>query len=377
DRVLTISLHEGPQFHFPGTGWWQEIGEGAGKGYTVNVGLPPATGDEPYLWAFEEVVVPLLERFGADVLVTTTGLDAHYDDPLAHLRLSTHGFARLWRRLRSLVPRWVAVGGAGQNLDIAARAWAILYAVLVAREGALPQRLPRRYVDAWGPGMLHDDELAPLSKELDEYVWTTVRAQVRALQRLVFPLHGLHAPPLAPGAELELLERPAPAPAPLTASIPFARRPSTRGATPLRRARPAQREHEYPAVEDEVPTRPVDRDEVVSAGQPGPAPAALLAPRDETQGDAEARRGRRRGRRGRRPADSEPANRREPGSRLAEDQTTQRRGSGNRSRPRGASERRPAPPAPSGEKGPAADGESRPGRRRRRGGRRGRNPVEG
>ncbi|MDH4221640.1 MAG: histone deacetylase, partial [Candidatus Bathyarchaeota archaeon] len=48
-NVLYISLHQDPRTLYPGTGFVEQIGEGAGEGYNVNVPLPPGTGDETYL----------------------------------------------------------------------------------------------------------------------------------------------------------------------------------------------------------------------------------------------------------------------------------------------------------------------------------------
>ena len=63
DSVLTISTHESGQFLFPGTGFADEIGSGAGRGFAVNLPLFPYTGDDAYLWAFNEVVIPLVQAF--------------------------------------------------------------------------------------------------------------------------------------------------------------------------------------------------------------------------------------------------------------------------------------------------------------------------
>ncbi|MDE2844177.1 MAG: acetoin utilization protein AcuC, partial [Chloroflexota bacterium] len=60
DRALTISIHESGRFLFPGTGFVSESGTGGGVGYSVNIPLYPYTEDEPYLWAFREVVPPLI-----------------------------------------------------------------------------------------------------------------------------------------------------------------------------------------------------------------------------------------------------------------------------------------------------------------------------
>ena len=61
--VLTISLHESGRYLFPGTGRVEDIGEGEGEGFSVNLPLSPFTSDEVYVWAFQEGIVPLLEAF--------------------------------------------------------------------------------------------------------------------------------------------------------------------------------------------------------------------------------------------------------------------------------------------------------------------------
>lgn len=292
NRVFTISLHEGPQYLFPRTGWPQEIGEGAGKGYTVNLALPPATGDDHYLWAFEEVVPPLLNRFRPDVIVTQTGLNAHFAEELTHLSLTTRGFSRLWRRIRELAPRWVAVGGGGLNLDVAARGWSLAYAIIAGREAALPRRLPRRYAERWGAGEFQDEPPEAPPQALDEYVWNTVRGQVAFLQRSLFPLHKLQSPPLVTGVDFEPLERPAVVSVP--ASLPRAPSPPVPQAIPARRpphhqpSGPILAEPEDHEEDEELAPDLEERQKGASAG--------------EAAGPGKRRRGRRRGRHSRRPA---------------------------------------------------------------------------
>ena len=108
DQVLTISLHESGQYLFPGTGEPSEIGSGAGRGYSVNVPFAPYTSDAVYHWAFEAVALQLLEKFVPDALVLQLGVDAHYRDPLSHLRLTTGLYQRALPELLSVCPRVVA-----------------------------------------------------------------------------------------------------------------------------------------------------------------------------------------------------------------------------------------------------------------------------
>jgi acetoin utilization protein AcuC len=131
DRVLTISLHETGRALFPGTGFADERGTGAGAGYSVNVALPPYTDDRAYIAAFDAVVPPLVERFRPDVLVTQQGIDPHFSDPLTHLALSTRAREHAVRAFRAFGRPWVAMGGGGYSLDAVRRSWSIEYLVML------------------------------------------------------------------------------------------------------------------------------------------------------------------------------------------------------------------------------------------------------
>ena len=97
--VLFISLHQDPRTCYPGTGYASEVGEGAGRGYTLNIPLPPGSGDEIYLRAFDQKVLPKLDDFKPEVLLISAGFDAHADDPLAQMEVSEEGFGQMTGRL--------------------------------------------------------------------------------------------------------------------------------------------------------------------------------------------------------------------------------------------------------------------------------------
>lgn len=97
--VLFISLHQDPRTCYPGTGYADEIGRGEGRGTTVNIPFAPGSGDEEYLSAMTERVLPALSAFGPEMLLVSAGFDAHRDDPLAHIDLSEDGFAEITRML--------------------------------------------------------------------------------------------------------------------------------------------------------------------------------------------------------------------------------------------------------------------------------------
>ena len=123
DRVLTISLHESGMFLFPGTGFVEETGTGLGTGFSVNVPLYPYTDDDTYLWAFREIVPPLIDAFKPDVLVTQLGIDSYHSDPLAHLQISSRGFGEAVREFAGMGLPWLATGGGGYDLGAVARCW--------------------------------------------------------------------------------------------------------------------------------------------------------------------------------------------------------------------------------------------------------------
>ncbi len=123
NKVLTISLHESGQFLFPGSGFPDEIGEGEGRGYSVNVPLYPYTGDDVYLESFKEVVPPLIEAYNPDVIVAQLGVDTNVEDPLADLRLTIGGYLKVVKIIRELHHRRLVLGGGGYSLEVVPKAW--------------------------------------------------------------------------------------------------------------------------------------------------------------------------------------------------------------------------------------------------------------
>src|SRR5262245_26392264 len=194
--VLTISTHERGDRLFPGTGAAEEIGEGPGRGYAVNLPLNPYTDDQVYLDAFDAVVPPILRVFRPDVVVAQFGIDGHRTDPLTHLALSVDGFAEAVRRIVGLAPRLVALGGGGYDLANVARAWTAAWALM--NGVTLPPDLPPAFVvDAapylgdrrtlWDPPQILPLEARRPAREFAE-------RQVAHLHRLVFPLLGARIP---------------------------------------------------------------------------------------------------------------------------------------------------------------------------------------
>jgi acetoin utilization deacetylase AcuC-like enzyme len=95
-RVLYVSLHQYPLY--PGTGHWRERGVGT----TVNLSLPPGSGDEVYAAAQARLVAPIVQRFNPEFVLVSLGFDAFWNDPLAAMRLSVSGYAALIRSALTL-----------------------------------------------------------------------------------------------------------------------------------------------------------------------------------------------------------------------------------------------------------------------------------
>lgn len=146
DGVLFFSTHQYP--YYPGTGGLQEVGAGAGRGYTVNVPLPAGIGDAGFRRIYAEVLTPLAERFRPELILVSAGFDAHWDDPLAGLRLSLAGYRQLAETVVGLAERLcdgrlVVTLEGGYNLDVLTAGVADLCRALLGDE--------RPGVDPLGP----------------------------------------------------------------------------------------------------------------------------------------------------------------------------------------------------------------------------------
>ncbi len=98
--VLYLSAHQSP--FYPGTGWVEEVGDGEGRGMTVNVPLPAGSGEDVYAAAFAGVFLPVLREFGPDLILISAGYDAHRNDLLGGMALQEDSFERFAAALASL-----------------------------------------------------------------------------------------------------------------------------------------------------------------------------------------------------------------------------------------------------------------------------------
>lgn len=141
-RVLYMSTHQHP--FYPGTGTADEIGAGDGTGFTVNVPLEAGCADADYDLVHRAIVGPILVEFAPEMVLVSAGYDAHELDPLASMRLTTRGYARVVQSLRD------AAAGHGQvalategGYELTALA-ACLEATLQVLDGAAPASVRAR-----------------------------------------------------------------------------------------------------------------------------------------------------------------------------------------------------------------------------------------
>jgi acetoin utilization protein AcuC len=155
-RVMTVSLHETPACLFPGTGFPTETGGPGAVGSSVNVALPPGTGNSGWLRAFYAVVPHVLRAHQPTILLTQHGCDSHVDDPLADLTLTVDGQRASYLALAALADeisdgRWVSVGGGGYSVqDVVPRAWTHLLGIVSGEPVPADTTIPEAWRDEIG-----------------------------------------------------------------------------------------------------------------------------------------------------------------------------------------------------------------------------------
>jgi acetoin utilization protein AcuC len=194
--VMTISLHESGKTLFPWGGFEDEIGEGAGRGYNVNVPLPAETYDEAFLTAFDAVVVPLAENFKPETLVLELGMDILAGDPLTHLRMTNNVVVEIVERVLKLNCPVLVAGGGGYHVENTVRGWALAWRTFCGENDECDFALGMGGVmlasTEWAGGLR--DRVLPVSAEQRRAVEPELRVTIENISRNIFPLHGLEAP---------------------------------------------------------------------------------------------------------------------------------------------------------------------------------------
>jgi acetoin utilization deacetylase AcuC-like enzyme len=161
---------------FPHDGFIEDIGEGPGRGYNINMHFPMDSGDSVYRYAYDEIVPPLIEFYTPEFIIFIPGFDAHYKDRLAHLTITTDTIRYISESMHQAAHTYcngkmgVLTGGGYTNISLKWGFGTVL-SVLSGHPYESPAQEPP-----------FDD---------DEDTWTTVRSNVFEVKDLVFTTLGI------------------------------------------------------------------------------------------------------------------------------------------------------------------------------------------
>ena len=153
NKVLYIGLHQDPR-GFPGTGFIDELGDGDGLGYTVNVPFPYQTGDKAYLEAFNQIVIPIIRQYKPQFIFVSTGLDGYYTDPVASLSLSASTYLKDFEKFLNLASQFcmgklVAVLEGGYSLNFIGKIATAVIGKMAGVSYLIEDKRPVATLDTW------------------------------------------------------------------------------------------------------------------------------------------------------------------------------------------------------------------------------------
>jgi len=187
-RVLVFSMHQSSETLYPGTGFENEFGQGAGQGYTVNLPLPEYTDDRNFERAFFEVYPEIIEAFRPQIVIAQIGMDTLKRDPLTNLRCTNNGYRRVVRSIRQSCDKVLALGGGGYSLKDAVRGWTLAWAELNGLEPVDPYAglVGGNLYGQPGQELLDDPYVLPdaLGADVERYI----DARLAYLKQYVLPL---------------------------------------------------------------------------------------------------------------------------------------------------------------------------------------------
>jgi len=151
-NVLLIDMHQDPVTLYPGTGFAHQIGEGEGKGYTINVPLPVFAGYDSYELIFNEIVQPVAEEFRPQIIIRNGGSDPYFEDGLTSLGLTVSGFGMIGNRVAQLSAQLcqgkvIDLIASGYNRRALPYAWLALICGLAGIQISIadPEPIPQRF----------------------------------------------------------------------------------------------------------------------------------------------------------------------------------------------------------------------------------------
>ena len=95
--IYYSSIHQYP--FYPGTGSVDETGTGDGLGSNLNLPMRAYSCDADYINVIEHKLIPVIQKFNPDLIIISAGFDAHENDPLAQINLSTKCYGKMTQKL--------------------------------------------------------------------------------------------------------------------------------------------------------------------------------------------------------------------------------------------------------------------------------------
>jgi len=142
-NVLFIDLHQAGIY--PGTGFIDEIGEGRGEGFTINLPLAAGTGNKSYELIFDEIILPLAKEYKPEIVIRYGGSDPHPSDEITQLGLTLEGFKMIGSKVKEISRlcenKSVDLICSGYKPDVLSKAWLSLITGLTNVEVELEEPL--------------------------------------------------------------------------------------------------------------------------------------------------------------------------------------------------------------------------------------------
>jgi len=134
NRCMTVSFHQYGEDFFPGTGGFNEDGEGDGKKYALNIPLKPGISDDAFYELFRDVMAGVMSKYRPHALVMQCGADSLCYDKLGQFNLSVRGHGRCLDYMLKFGIPTIMMGGGGYTIENVARCWAYETGVALGKD---------------------------------------------------------------------------------------------------------------------------------------------------------------------------------------------------------------------------------------------------
>jgi len=178
-RVLFIDIHQDPKTIYPGTGFLDQIGEGTGTGYTINIPMPMNSGYDSYRLVFESIIEPITRDFKPQIIIRNGGSDPYLDDGLTSLGLPLKGFRLIGEKVRKISEicdgKVIDLIASGYNEQILPYAWLALIAGLANFDIEIEEvePIPQRFIGDLG--LTETERVVQRVKDYLKDYWSCLR----------------------------------------------------------------------------------------------------------------------------------------------------------------------------------------------------------